>query len=270
MSFARGSHITRKPDRLLDPASNLFGIFQLYSDIMSIRLIAHRGYTAHYPENTLVAINAAIEAGAQFVEVDVQLAADGTPVLFHDRTLDRMCGERGAISDYSPQQLARFDASEPGRFGDAFVGTPVATLSKLADLIRRSPEIQFFIELKCQKERSERRMFPLEHITRVLEGLQDQCTLISFGTEALCMARMQRWRTGLITDRWRGPGSCSADFLFCDVDGLPPSGSLHLPGTHLAVYEVADPEEARQLSARGVDFIETFAIGEMRAALSNF
>lgn len=240
---------------------------------MPIKLIAHRGYTARYPENTLVAIEAAIEAGAKFVEVDVQLATDGTPVLFHDRMLDRMCGVSGAIADYSPQQLACFEAAEKGRFGNAFAGTPIATLSELAELMRRFQDIRFFIELKRISSECHGAGPMLEQITRVLEGLQRQCTLISFDTEILRMARMREWHTGLIAEWSRaletGAGS-TPRFLFCDVEGLPLSGDLHLPDTRLAIYEVADPEQALQLSARGVDFIETFAIGEMLAALAPF
>jgi len=256
---------------------------------MPIKLIAHRGYTARYPENTIIAIEAAIEAGAQFVEVDVQLAADGTPVLFHDRTLERMCGVSGAIADYSPRQLAGFSASEPERFGDTFVKTPIATLKELAALIRRSPDVHFFIELKQQKKWGQvlnrappdslsdpctvqdlTPFFLLKQTSRALDGLQEQCTLISFDAAILAMARLRGWRTGIVVEdyaQYNQPAS-TTDFLFCDVDGLPPSGDLHPRDTRLAVYEVADPERARRLAARGVDFIETFAIGEMLVALS--
>jgi len=50
-------------------------------------LVAHRGWQRRYPENTLPAIKGALDAGARYIEVDVQLSADGVPVLFHDRTL---------------------------------------------------------------------------------------------------------------------------------------------------------------------------------------
>jgi len=236
---------------------------------MQLQLIAHRGYTAHYPENTLTGIEAAIRAGAEFVEVDIQLAADGTPVLFHDRTLDRMCGVAGSIADYSPQQLTQFSASEPERFGHAFHGTPVATLSELTELMRRHSPVHFFIELKRISIKHHGANYMLEQTARALEGLQHQCTLISFDTGILEMAKLQGWRTGRVVEHWVSIGQLSeTDFLFCDVEGLPPSGDLHLPGTALAVYEVADPEQARALAARGVDFVETFAIGEMRAALA--
>jgi len=236
---------------------------------MPLKLIAHRGYTTRYPENTLIGIEAAIAAGAAFVEVDVQLAADGTPMLFHDRTLDRMCGVEGAIADFSPQQLAQFFASEPDRFDDAFSNNPIATLSELATLIRQHPGIQFFIELKRISIEQSGANHVLEQTTRALEDLQHQCTLISFDAAILDLARLQGWRTGMVVEDYaeRNRASPDADFLFCDVEGLPPSGHLHLPDTPLAIYEVDDPEQARRLAERGVDLVETFAIGEMRAAL---
>src|SRR5690349_22032690 len=60
-------------------------------------LVAHRGWAAKFPENTVPAVAAALEAGATWAEVDVQLSSDGRPVLFHDRTLERMCGAAGAV-----------------------------------------------------------------------------------------------------------------------------------------------------------------------------
>jgi len=237
---------------------------------MQVKLIAHRGYAARYPENTLIGIEAAIKAGAEFVEVDVQLAADGTPMLFHDRTLDRMCGVNGTIADYSPQQLARLEASEPGRFGDAFAGTPIATLAALAGLIRQHPWVHFFIELKCESiERFDSAMV-LERTQQGLTGLEEMCTLISFSVEAIGLAKARGLSTGLILENWAQGQSLHAppEYLFCNIRHLPTSGHLHIPETKLAVYEVANAELATRLTARGVDFVETFSIGEMRTTLS--
>jgi len=237
---------------------------------MQLKLIAHRGYAARYPENTITGIEAAIEAGAKFVEVDVQLAADGTPVLFHDRTLCRMCGVDGVIADFSPQQLARFSASEPGRFGDAFAGTPIATLEVLAGLIRQHPQVHFFIELKCESiERFDSAMM-LERTQQGLTGLEEMYTLISFSVETIGLAKAQGLSTGLILENWhQGQGlHAPPEYVFCNIKRLPASGRLHIPDAKLAVYEVADLALATQLVARGVDFVETFSIGEMRTTLS--
>jgi len=255
------------------------------------KLIAHRGYAARYPENTIIAIEAAIEAGAAFVEVDVQLAADGTPVLFHDRTLNRMCGVDGVIADYTPQQLVCFSASEPDRFGDAFSGTPIATVAELAALMRRHPKVHFFIELKCESIEHFDSTMVLECTRQALKEMEGMYTLISFSVETIGMAMTPGISTGLVLENWqqrqglgkKGSGLLFSTnqetkqtalnnrpdpfFLFCNIRHLPASGRLHIPGAKLAIYEVADPELAQELVARGVDFVETFAIGEMQEAL---
>jgi len=237
-----------------------------------LNLIAHRGYASRFPENSLISIRAAIDAGAEFVEVDVQLASGGTPVLFHDRTLCRMCGVDGVIADYTPQQLAQFFASEPDRFGDAFSGTPITTLEELTGLMRRYPKVHFFIELKCESiERFDSAMV-LERTRQALKGLEGMYTLISFSVETIGMAMAQGMSTGLVLENWQQGQSLHAppEYVFCNIRHLPESGRLHIPEAKLAIYEIADPELAQELMVRGVDFAETFSIGEMRTALSKF
>ncbi len=233
-------------------------------------LIAHRGYPRHFPENSIAGIEAAIAAGARYIEVDVQLTADEIPVLFHDRTLDRVCGVAGSIAGFALEELAAFSASEPARPGDQFAGTRIVTLEKLARLMRQYPGIHFFIELKRAGIECHGRAIVLERTGKVLAALKDQCTLISFDMGILLLAKKQRWRTGLVVEGIQhSMQGLNPSFIFRDVDELPESGDLHIPGARLAVYEVADPEQALALAARGVDMVETFAIGEMRRALAD-
>ena len=63
-------------------------------------VIAHRGYSAVYPENTLLAIRAAVDSGAQGVEIDIHLTHDHQLILQHDETLDRMTNGTGKIEDH--------------------------------------------------------------------------------------------------------------------------------------------------------------------------
>jgi glycerophosphoryl diester phosphodiesterase len=70
-------------------------------------VIAHRGFSARYPENTLAAIVGAIDAGADMVEVDVQETGDGEVVVFHDVLLRRLCRIPGRISQVTLAQLQR-------------------------------------------------------------------------------------------------------------------------------------------------------------------
>jgi glycerophosphoryl diester phosphodiesterase len=233
------------------------------------QLVAHRGYPRHYPENTLIGLEAAIAAGARFVEVDVQVSRDRVPVLFHDRDLKRLCGVPGKIHDLHYEELWHLRVAERGRFGDRFKDVHITRLAELGHLLLRRPEVTAFIELK----RSSLERFGVESmltlVRRSLKPALDQCVLISYSLEALVAARKQGWpRLGAVIDRWDehrqeliaeiGPA-----FLFCDVDGLPREGRLQAGNMKLIVFEVADPPLALALVTRGVDFIETFAVGEM-------
>jgi glycerophosphoryl diester phosphodiesterase len=73
-------------------------------------VIAHRGFSARFPENTLAAARAAIQVGADMVEVDVQQTADGKVAVFHDSLLRRLCGLESRISQVS---LRRLQQSKP-------------------------------------------------------------------------------------------------------------------------------------------------------------
>lgn len=238
------------------------------------QLVAHRGYPRHYPENTLIGIEAAVAAGARYVEVDVQISRDRVPVLFHDRGLRRLCGADGRIQDYRYEELWAFRASEREKFGDRFNDVHITRLAELGHFLRRHPDVTAFIELK----RSSLEHFGVETmlslVRRSLKPALDQCVLISYSLPALLAARRAGWsRIGAVIDQWaeRRQELITAilpQYLFCDAEGLPREGRVHADDMKLVVFEVADPRVALELAARGVDFIETFAIGEMLRELS--
>lgn len=75
-------------------------------------VIAHRAAMGHAPENTLLGIRRALELGADGVEIDVQLCADGAPVLLHDALLERTTDGAGAVGAATVAQLRALDAGE--------------------------------------------------------------------------------------------------------------------------------------------------------------
>jgi glycerophosphoryl diester phosphodiesterase len=105
---------------------------------MSDRLLAplnlgHRGARGLAPENTLVAMRAAVDAGADGVEFDVQRTVDGHLVIFHDNTLQRICGVGGRVVTSTLAQLRELDA---GRyFGSQFAGEPIPTLDEVIETL---------------------------------------------------------------------------------------------------------------------------------------
>ena len=81
-----------------------------FFDLPIPRVIAHRGASGEYPENTLVAFRAAAEAGAPYFELDVHMTRDGVVVVSHDPELSRTCGLDAAIRDLTLAELKRADA----------------------------------------------------------------------------------------------------------------------------------------------------------------
>lgn len=235
-------------------------------------IIAHRGYPRRFPENTLAGLEGAIAAGARWVEVDVQLTRDRVPVLFHDENIRRVCGMEGTISHYTFEGLRRFPAAEPGRFGARYAHERIPALAEFAALLTRHPAVGAFVELKREALNSFGTETVLTRVIRDLRPAQVRCVLISFALEPLAAAKRSGWRVGAVVEHWRecrqkALAQLAPEFLFCDVSGLPRWGKLCFPGAQVAIYEVDDPETARTLAARGADFVETFAIGELRAAL---
>jgi len=118
----------------------------------SIDVIAHRGFSGSYPENTLPAFQAAIAASASMIELDVALSADRRPIVIHDDTLERTTTGRGKVADLSLSDLRRLDAGS--WFAPHFKGTRLPSLSQVLRLIcRRSIHLNIEIKPECLDER---------------------------------------------------------------------------------------------------------------------
>lgn len=110
-------------------------------------LIAHRGSSRHYPENTFAAFDAALRAGCDGIELDVQLSRDGVPVVYHDRTLTRAGGGRKRVGALDAAELTRLDPG--GRFERRFRGETIPTLD--AVLRRYGRRTRLLVELKARE-----------------------------------------------------------------------------------------------------------------------
>ena len=74
------------------------------------KVIAHRGFSNNYPENTMLAFEKAIEIGAKCIETDVTILKDGTLVLFHDYETKEHSNHDGIINDLDYNDIKRIDA----------------------------------------------------------------------------------------------------------------------------------------------------------------
>ncbi len=108
-------------------------------------VVGHRGAALRAPENTAAGIRAGIDAGADAIEVDVRLAADGRVVVLHDATLDRTTDGRGPVDERAWAELARLDAGS--WFSRRFRGEPLLDLDAALALARG--RVPLFVEIKA-------------------------------------------------------------------------------------------------------------------------
>ncbi len=147
---------------------------------MTLQRVAHRGYSAVAPENTLPALAAATPAGATHVEFDVRTTADGVPVVIHDRTVDRTTDGSGQVWDLTVDEVRALDAGS--WFSPAYAGVRVPLLDEVLDL----PSRALLLEIKPPAS--------LEEVKRIMgmvaeRGLLGRTVVQSFDPEVIRLVR---------------------------------------------------------------------------------
>ncbi|MBC1456320.1 glycerophosphodiester phosphodiesterase [Listeria newyorkensis] len=112
-------------------------------------IFAHRGSKGLYPENTMPAFLAAVKAGADGIELDVQLTKDGIPVVIHDETVNRTTNGSGLVKDFTLREIQKLDAHQGYKkhLRALFKKTKIPTLEEVLVVLGRYPLI-LNIELK--------------------------------------------------------------------------------------------------------------------------
>lgn len=122
-------------------------------------VIGHAAAAGEAPANTLAGVRAALDAGADAIEIDVQLSADGVPVLMHDITVDRTTNLRGRVRDLTFAQLQGADAGN---------GEPVPSLEQVLGLV--AGRFAVMCELKSTPGDPKQDAMLVERVLEVLRG----------------------------------------------------------------------------------------------------
>lgn len=129
------------------PDKSQYMIPNLYNDNGDgFVIIAHRGASAYYPENTMAAFEGAVKMNAEMIELDVLLSKDGVPVVFHDEILDEHTNGKGKVSSYTQEELKKLDAGS--WFNPEFAGQRIPTLEEVLDFA--TGKIALNIEIKTE------------------------------------------------------------------------------------------------------------------------
>ncbi len=231
------------------------------------RLVAHRGYSQCYPENTLVSLREALQAGAHYVEFDVQFSADGVPMVFHDTELQRITGSEGNIHQLTAAEIALLRASESKRFDVRFADEPIPTLEDVLQLLSQWPQATAFVEIKTETVEKFGTKVVAQKMVSALAAHQHNCSLISFDAAVLQVARdagMQH--IGWVVSKWNDADRQQAerlapDVLFCNYKKIPEKDELWPGVWQWALYDVVDADVALHWFSRGASLIETWNVG---------
>lgn len=158
-------------------------------------LVAHRGAQAEAPENTYAAFEKAIQRGADGIELDIQLTADGVPIVFHDNTLSRIFGIDRPVTSFTIDEISGFDAGK--WFSPAFVGEPIPTLEGVFQ--RYAGKTALLIEIKSLPfwgERLEHRKDAALAVTNMIRRMApgekaDRIFVLSFDQSILDIVRLE-------------------------------------------------------------------------------
>jgi len=107
-------------------------------------VVAHRGFSGRFPENTLRSFREALQLPIDAVELDVRRTKDGVLVVIHDPTVDRTTNGRGRVADLTWDELQRLDAG--AWKGSEFVGERIPRLEEVLKLIDGC--VVVFVEIK--------------------------------------------------------------------------------------------------------------------------
>lgn len=229
-------------------------------------VIGHRGASADAPENTLAAFALALEQGAQGVELDVQLSADGNVIVMHDATVDRTTGGSGPVSGLTTAELRTLDAG---------MGQRVPTLDDVFEAF--GPAMLYNVELK------ESGLWDSGLAGAVADRidayhLHNQVVVSSFQPFSLRRARRYLSKTTMTGMLWmQGPRA-----LYRFLAAAPPADHPYYPlvdeaymtraraeNLRVHVWTVDDVQEARRLADLGVHALITNRPRSIVAALEN-
>lgn len=227
-------------------------------------IFAHRGASAHAPENTLAAFELALEQGADGIELDVKLSADGKVMVIHDPTVDRTTGAHGRVKDMSLAELRSLDAGNS--FSTKYRSENIPTLEEVFEAVGK----RTFINVELTNYTT-----PRDHLVESVcilvkkFGLQKRVLFSSFLPLNLSSAHsyLPDVPTGLLAlNGFLGLWSRSFGFAFGRFDALHPNLKnvtqqqiyfVHRLKKRIHVWTVNAETDLRRMFKWGVDAVFT-------------
>lgn len=222
----------------------------------STEVMAHRGASAAAPENTIAAVQLAIDSGAQWVEIDVQETADGRVAVVHDSDLKKIGGSALTVAGSTLDQLQQVDIGSG--FGPEFADQRVPTLEEVLELCKGRIGVNIELKYYGQQVRLE------ERVAEIVErsGMVDEVVFMSLSYDGIQTLRRLRpdWKVGLLSSVAIG-NLADLDVDFLALNGRAASRHLirqaHKRDKQVFVWTVNDPVAMASMIGRGADALIT-------------
>lgn len=244
---------------IITAAKYLFNNTILMEDfIISTTVTAHRGGAQFAPENTMDSVKYAIESGADYIEIDVQLTSDGTVILLHDDNLKRTTGYNGVAERMNYEDIQKLNAGI--KFGAAFSESYVPTFDEV--LTECKGKINLNVELK----KSSRSGYELaDKVIELISShdMMKQCVITSTSYPYLRYVKLNApsLRTGIISNSYIGdPAALEfADFFSVKYTVATASfvNSAHRAGKDVHVWTINSKSLMSRMKGMDVDSIIT-------------
>lgn len=230
-------------------------------------VVAHRGYSSQFPENTLVSFAGAVDIGADMIELDVQFSKDGVLMVYHDGDLSKL-GFDGSVADYSCEELRAIDVGSA--FGGEYAGEKMPTLPEVFELIRDT-DLGIYLELKDIGEVPGFEEAVLAAADS--SGITGRCVFASFNGQYLQRIKELNPQASILYNISEYgadlPRQFEAEYYGLNVRSLTREvvDAIHSCGRKAYVWTVNDPGDIAAVRDMGVDGIVTNCPGIARIAV---
>lgn len=223
------------------------------------QITAHRGFSAIAPENTMYAFREAVDIGSDYIELDVQLSADGEVVVIHDSKVDRTTNGKGKVRDMTYTELLGLTAAYKYSGHEVYFDAKIPLLSEVLEEV--GDDILLNIEVKDTGDAALTAEKTVELVREY--GLESTCYITSFSYNILKKVKQlePKIKTGLIANtaamaftRGENIDAISINYLLASPSVV---NMAHQNGKRVFVWTVDREEDMKKMIALGVDNIIT-------------
>jgi glycerophosphoryl diester phosphodiesterase len=230
----------------------------LSEDVARPAVCAHRGDNVNAPDNSYEAFELAVSEGLPWIELDVQITADGVVVAEHDQSLKRRFGFSGSVADMTYEELRKHDIIN-GK-GEKYKHVRITTLEEVLLLAKENNML-----VQIETKPSEKRPGLEEEVLRLIEktGMHDRVMIISLFSDSIAKVKEldpEITAAHAVMMTWKDYAEVEdADNLSAEVGTVRPElvHALHEAGMKVFCWTADDPDGIQYLVSCGVDVIGT-------------